>query len=488
MLVRILLRLDPAPLARRLARLIAQPNVLVHAAPKRQGLWEGLAQESCDLVVLSRAALPGTPREVVGALRQLPDHPELIVLEERDDPGDRAELLAAGCYEVLSPALPDDVLARTLRNLVARRREAVVTRLRAEQPEEGFHLSDFAVASPRMQELLRLARRVAASDSSLLVLGETGVGKEWLARAIHGEGRRAAAPFLAVNLAAVPESLLESELFGHEKGAFTGAVRSRRGYFELAHRGTLFLDEIGDLSPHLQGKLLRVLQERKIQRVGGEEVIEVDVRVMAATNRDLEEAMRSREFRSDLYYRLGVVTLTVPPLRERRDDIPSLVASYLERFRRQLGRPAHAIAEEALAALVEYPWPGNVRELINVMERAVLLCDGETIALADLPEAIARHAGGGAVASAPGEAADGLDLPAEWLSRPLAAVRRELLATVERRYLAAQLAATGGRIGETARRAGLDPRSLYGKMRDLGLAKEEFRRAGGRERPSRVGS
>jgi DNA-binding NtrC family response regulator len=474
MLVRILLRVDPAPLGRRLARLIAQPNVLVQLAPKRQGLWEALTQESCDLVVLSRAALPGAPREVVSALRQLPDRPELIVLEEEEDPEDRAELLAAGCYEVLSPALADDVLARTLRNLVARRRDAVVTRLRAEQPEGEFHLSDFAAASQPMQELLRLARRVVASDSSLLVLGETGVGKEWLARAVHAGGRRAGAPFLAVNLAAVPEALLESELFGHEKGAFTGAVRSRRGYFELAHRGTLFLDEIGDLSPHLQGKLLRVLQERKIQRVGGEEAIEVDVRVMAATNRDLEQAMRERQFRSDLYYRLGVVTLTVPPLRERKPDIPPLVASYLERFRRQLGRPAQAVKEEALQALVEYPWPGNVRELINVMERAVLLCDGETIRLADLPEAIARHGHGTSPAAASAER-PGLPGPTEWLGRPLAEVRREAVAFVERRYLEAQLAATGGRIGETARRAGLNPRSLYGKMRELGLRKEEFR-------------
>ncbi len=475
MLVRILLRLDPAPLARRVARLIAQPNVLVHAAPKRQGLWEGLARESCDLVVLSRAALPGSPREVLSALRQLPDRPELIVLEERDDARARAELLAAGCYEVLSATLADDVLARTLRNLVARRREAAVTQLRAEQPEGEFHLADFAAASEPMQELLRLARRVAASDSSLLVLGETGVGKEWLARAIHAEGRRAAAPFLAVNLAAVPEPLLESELFGHEKGAFTGAVRSRRGYFELAHRGTLFLDEIGDLSPHLQGKLLRVLQERSIQRVGGEETIEVDVRVMAATNRNLEEAMRERQFRNDLYYRLSVVTLTVPPLRERREDIPPLVQSYLERFRRQLGRATHALAEEALAALVDYPWPGNVRELINVMERAVLLCDGPLVQLEDLPESIARHAQGPGLSPAARGAQLGVDLPADWLARPLGEVRREVVAELERRYLAEQLAATGGRVGEAARRAGLDPRSLYGKMRRLGLAKEEFR-------------
>lgn len=478
MLIRILLAIDQPAVYRRVSRLIAQPNVLVYAASKNEGLWEGLARDSCDLVVVDRGSLGDTPSEVVSALRKLPDRPELMILQAEENPEDRAALLASGCFAVISSELPDSVFAQTLRTLVSRRREALINRIRAEQPDEHYHLSDFASASESMQALLQLARRVAASDSSLLILGETGVGKEWLARAIHAEGPRSSAPFIAVNSAAIPDTLLESELFGHDKGAFTGAIRSRRGYFELAHRGTIFLDEIADMSPVLQAKLLRVLQERKIQRVGGEQLIEVDVRVMAATNKNLEEAIKAKEFRSDLYYRLGVVTLTVPALRDRSEDIPALTQTYMNRYRAQLGRSAEAITDEALDALGHYPWPGNVRELINVMERTVLLCESEEIRLRDLPENIARWAGG--ITNNERSADHGtssIALPNNWLKRPWREVKREILDACERLYLEQLLTATGGRIGETADRAGIDPRSLYEKMRELGIRKERFRKA-----------
>ncbi len=477
MLIRILICIDSPALYRRVSRLAAQPNVLLYAAAKPEGLWEGLARDACDLVLVDREVVSAPPTDFFASLRKLPDRPEVIVLQTVDDAADRAALLAAGCFAVLSPDLSDVVLAQTLRTLVGRRREALVNRLRAEQPDEHYHLSDFASASEPMQALLHLARRVAAADSSVLILGETGVGKEWLARAIHAEGRRATAPFIAVNSAAIPDNLLESELFGHEKGAFTGAIRARRGYFELAHRGTIFLDEIADMSPHLQAKLLRVLQERKIQRVGGEQLIEVDVRVMAATNHNLEEAIEAKQFRSDLYYRLGVVTLTVPPLRGRREDIPALAASYMDRFRVQLGRTAESIASEAIEALTNYPWPGNVRELINVMERTVLLCEGPEISLRDLPENIARHAARFAdqEVAHPSDGT-GLSLPADWRSLPLREARRQVVEAFERSYLDELLRATSGRIGETATRAGLDPRSLYDKMRELGLRKEDYKR------------
>ncbi len=323
-----------------------------------------------------------------------------------------------------------------------------------------------------MRNLLDLARRVVPSDSSLLIVGETGVGKEWLARAIHAEGRRGAAPFVAVNCAALPDSLLESELFGHEKGAFTGAARTRRGCFELAHRGTLFLDEIADTSPHLQANLLRVLQEKRIRRLGGELAIEVDVRVMAATNRNLEQAMARDDFRRDLFYRLGVVTLSLPPLRERQEDIPALALAYLERFRLQFGRQISGIGPAAMAALVAYSWPGNVRELINVMERSVLLCQGEEITTSDLPEIIADRAGPSAPAATPPAILGDED---GWPDAKLIDVRREALAWIERRYLEHQLARCSGRIGETAARAGITPRALYNRMRVLGLHKEDFR-------------
>ena len=477
MLIRVLLLLEPRALGRRLARLLDGPNVLATlSSPPPGGLWEGLSRESCDLVIAGRDALPEPATTAVAGLRALPERPEVIVLHPHDDPRDRAALLSAGCLAVLSPELPDAELRAALASLVDRRRDALVHRLRADQGTR-YRLDDFSSQSPAMRSLLDLARRVAAADSSLLILGETGVGKEWLARAIHADGRRAAAPFIAVNAAAMPESLLESELFGHERGAFTGAVRSRRGHFESAHRGTLFLDEIGDMPAHLQARLLRVLQDRKIQRVGGEQPIEVDVRVMAATNQNLEEAMRAKAFRRDLYYRLSVVTLTIPPLRDRREDVPPLVESYLERFRSQLGRPALILEPEALAALVDYAWPGNVRELINVVERAVLLSspDGR-ITLADLPDPIGRPAAGGRPAPRrAGGDGDGAALPGSWFDLPLAAAHRQLTARLERAYLDHHLRATGGRVGDTARRAGLDPRSVYSKMRALGLRKEDYR-------------
>jgi DNA-binding NtrC family response regulator len=346
-----------------------------------------------------------------------------------------------------------------------------------EPPADEHHqLSDFACESPAMRRLLDLARRVCASDCSLLILGETGVGKEWLARAIHEEGQRASAPFVAVNCAALPETLLESELFGHERGAFTGAERSKRGQFELAHRGTLFLDEIGDMPLHLQIKLLRVLQDRALQRLGAEQTIAIDVRIVAATNRDLEAALAAGTFRNDLYYRLAVMTLTLPPLRERREDIPALLLAYLELFRAEAGKDVREIAPEALAALIDYGWPGNVRELINVMERAVLLCRGPVITPADLPQHVAAPGSSEVAATAAPAAGNGFSiLPPGWLELPLSSVRREAVDAVERRYLSEQLRRTGGRVGEAALRAGLDPRSLYDKMKRLGISKDDFR-------------
>ena len=237
-------------------------------------------------------------------------------------------------------------------------------------------LESLGTKSRAMQELVRMARRVAAADSTVFLLGETGSGKERLARAIHAASPRREAPFVAVNCAALPESLLESELFGHERGAFTGATRSRRGHFELAHGGTLFLDEIAEMAPPLQGKLLRTLQERRIQRLGSERSLAVDVRILTATSRDVAAEMERDAFRRDLYYRLAVVTLTVPPLRERLEDLPDLVENILETLGRRLGRVGVAVSGGAMAALAGYRWPGNVRELRNAIERAVLLGDG----------------------------------------------------------------------------------------------------------------
>ncbi len=475
MLIRVLLAVESPPLRRRLARLLKPADALVAAVPRPRNLWAHVGRETCDLVVTTRAALPEPFAEAIATIRDLPDQPELVVVTDGNDPAERTALLGAGALAVLFQDLPDATLQEALVALVRRRQETLRRGVRAQQAEPRFRLSDFASSSLAMQRLLALALRVASADTSLLILGETGVGKEWLARAIHGESPRSEAPFIAVNCAALPEGLLESELFGHEKGAFTGAVRSRRGHFELAHGGTLFLDEIAEMSPQLQAKLLRALQERKIQRVGGEELIAVNVRIMAASNRDLEAAMAAREFRRDLYYRLGVVTLTVAPLRERREDIADLVATHLRQFSQQFRRPVSGINAEALAALQSYAWPGNVRELINVLERAVLLSRGAELRLEDLPDGIVAAAAkdGPAVSTARAKT-PGFPLD-RWLDEPLAAAREAMITEFEREYLTRALERSGGRVAVAAARAGIDPRTLYNKMRRYGLRKEDFR-------------
>jgi len=323
---------------------------------------------------------------------------------------------------------------------------------------------------PVMQRLLAQADQLAEGRSPLVLLGETGVGKEWLARRIHAAGPRAERPFVAVNCAAIPEALFESELFGHERGAFTGADRLRRGHFELAHGGTFFLDEIGETPLPLQAKLLRAVERGEVQRVGGEAPVAVDVRILVATHRDLEAEATEGRFRRDLYYRLAVATLTVPPLRERRQEIEPLALDFLHNARTR-SRPVEGFTPEALHALTTYDWPGNVRELAGVVERAVQLAEGSVLGTADLPlrVVVAGRAPGRVLASV-------LRWPEDrWLDRALAEVRAELVATLEREYLRGQLRRTGGDLAETAHRSGIAARSLYNKMRQLGLDKEDFK-------------
>jgi DNA-binding NtrC family response regulator len=253
--------------------------------------------------------------------------------------------------------------------------------------------------STKMQEVLATVERVAPTNSTVLLGGESGVGKDLIARAIHEKSRRASGPFLKINSTAIPENLLESELFGFEKGAFTGAAASKPGKFELADKGTLFLDEIGDVPPATQVKLLRVLQEREFERLGGTKTIKVDVRLIAATNRDLREALEQRTFREDLYYRLNVVPIDIAPLRERKEDIPDLVNLFVSRFAGDSGKAIESISPEAMQILVNYHWPGNVRELQNIIERACALAKGSTLEAADIhldvrPAKTANGAGG----------------------------------------------------------------------------------------------
>ena len=435
--------------------------------------WEVLHQASFDVVVVDERRAAEGPRAFVETLRQLPEPPEVIVLSEDDSAEHRAEILSAQAFAVLNPGVGGSELVSTLSALLERIARGAHAELIAEGLAEAQSLGQLVARSAAMREFLGLVRRVADSDSTLLVTGETGVGKEVLSRAIHAASERAGAPFVAVNCSALSESLLESELFGHVEGAFTGALRARRGYFELAHTGTLFLDEIGELTPQLQVKLLRVLQDRRIQPVGSEEEIEIDVRLVAATNRDLVEETEAGRFRSDLYFRLSVVALEVPPLRDRHEDIPDLVQEQLDHLRRQLRRPVHSISGAAMDLLLRYPWPGNIRELSNMIERAVLLCEGDTIEPIDLPEEVRLGRPRFDFERDPAELTP--VLPGDSALRSYRDARTALLRDFERRFLRSVLTRCNGRVGDAAKLAELNPRTLYELMSRHGMRKEDFR-------------
>jgi DNA-binding NtrC family response regulator len=477
MLLRALVVARETKVRRCAAHAAESVDSIVTEASSFDDLRRELGKKPFDLVFLAIDSEHGDPISLIEEIRSVPETPEVIVLAAGEDPEYRAELLTAGCLAVLSDSLPDSSLDEVVATFAARRRGEAGGRL-GRIPADDYRLGDYASASPSMGRFLSLARRVASKDSTLLILGETGVGKGLLARAIHNEGPRSGGPFVGVNCGAIPESLLESEMFGHEKGAFTGADRARRGHFELAHRGTVFLDEVSELPLPLQVKLLRVLEDRCVQPVGSERSIRLDVRIMAASNRDLSVEVEEGRFRRDLYYRLNVVSLTLPPLRERREDIPELLQSYVEHFRETLNSHVTGAAPGVLEVLTRYAWPGNVREFINAIERAAILCDGAEIQVTDLPLDIQ-----GAVVAESWETARldaGQVLPhvdTDWLDRPWSEVRARILEETERRYLAGLLEACAGRINETAERSGLDPRSLYDKMKRHGLRKEDFRPA-----------
>jgi DNA-binding NtrC family response regulator len=330
-----------------------------------------------------------------------------------------------------------------------------------EKLHEHFKFHDILSKSPRMHDVFELISHVAETNSTVLIVGETGTGKELVARAVHDASPRRAAPFVAVNCAALPESLLESELFGHEKGAFTSAAGQRKGRFELAHGGTIFLDEVGEIPLAMQAKLLRVLQERRFERVGGSQSVEVDVRVVAATNRDLLRLAREGKFREDLYYRLNVVKIDLPPLHERPEDIALLAEHFVQKFSRP-GISPKQVAPEAMEALLQHRWPGNIRELENAIERACVTSRDDVIRPENLPAEILK----------PNRPR--YQLPVD-LSRPLTEQLTELTAAFEERYLRRALKRTRGHIGRTAHLTGLSRRTITEKLALYQIEKAEFK-------------
>jgi two-component system response regulator HydG len=362
------------------------------------------------------------------------------------------EALKAGAYDYLTKPLDFEVLkislARALEHSGLKAENATLK----SKMSADYEMENIIGKSRPMKELVDVMSMVAPSEATVLITGESGTGKELIAKSIHHNSERKDRPLVVVNCAALTETLLESELFGHEKGAFTGADKRREGRFKQADRGTIFLDEIGETSAAMQAKLLRVIQEREIQRVGGEETLSVDVRILAATNLNLEEEVREGKFREDLFYRLNVVTLRIPPLRERQDDIPLLAHHFMEKYAKKNRKQVKGFSPLAMDMLLKYAWPGNVRELENVIERAVILLPDEHITEKELPSNIT----------------DSYAEKSDWVIPPAPVTANRSLEEIEKQAILATLEDSGGNKSETARRLGINRKTLHKKLKDYG--------------------
>ena len=390
--------------------------------------------------------------ELLKASKQLNPEVPMVLITAYGSIASAVEAMKAGAYDYLAKPIELDELVHLVDRIAERQRLlAEVQELRS-QLRERFRFEGIIGDSGKMQEVLSLVARVAPTPSTVLICGESGTGKELIAKAIHYNSPRRDQSFVKVNIAALPDTLLESELFGHEKGAFTGATERRIGRFEAAHGGTLFLDEVGDLPLPLQVKLLRVLQERDIERLGSQSPIPVDIRLMAATNQDLAQAVHARRFREDLYYRLNVFPIVLPPLRERREDIPLLVEFLLKKFASRLSKPLSTVSREAMDALLKYDYPGNVRELENILERAIILCRHEAIYLEDLPLHLRPPVS---------EAVETAGTPPASLPEVLDAVERQMILRALERH--------GGVQTRAAAELGISERVLRYKLQKHGL-------------------
>ncbi len=440
-----------------LTTLLAQEGFGVAAARTGEEALERIRSEVVDLVLLD-VRLPGRDGiEVLEAVKaQRPDCGVLMMTAFGSIESAVAALRAGADDYLVKPFRAEEVLRRIQAVLERQGLRREVRRLRREVGTR-YGFGNLLGRSPAMRALLGQLEQVAATRSTVLLMGESGTGKELAARALHYNSDRAERPFVVIDCAAIPETLQESELFGHTRGAFTGAVAAKRGLFEEAHGGTLFLDEVGDLSAATQAKLLRVLQEGTIRRLGDTRTIQVDARIIAATNRDLPAEVRAGRFREDLFFRLNVLPLRLPPLRERPEDIPLLTEHFLRRFAAETGCPVRQIAPPALDCLMAYRWPGNVRELEHAIERAVLLSQGEALEVGDLPPAV-QGGGGQGVEEAPLRLRDAV---------------AHLNADLERGLIRRALARTGGNRTEAAVLLGISRRALLYKLKEYGIVQGE---------------
>ena len=449
-MTRILIIDDEGNIRRMLASLLeAEGYTTTQASSGEEGL-ERIAAEEPDAVLLD-LALPGqSGLEILERIADgWPDVP-VVMMSGKASLSDAVRATRLGAFQFLEkPLTPEAVLITLQSALELRRQRDLNIALRQELAPD----QDLVGASEAIEAVKALIRRVAETDSRVLITGESGTGKELAAVAIHSLSARKSHPFVRINCAAIPKDLIESEMFGHEKGAFTGATRQRRGKFELANSGTLFMDEVGDLSAEAQAKVLRAIEAGEIERVGGSETLPVDVRIIAATNHDLETEVQEGRFREDLFFRLHVMPIHIAPLRERRGDVPLLVAHFLERYRSRHGLRPPAFTNEAIATLTAYDWPGNVRELGNAVERLMILFPEVTVSPAEIGAVLpGRRPHSAATTADDGSLSDRLD-------------------NYERQLIQGALAAADGNVAEAARTLSTDRPNLYRRMKRLGISR-----------------
>lgn len=378
-MVSILVAEDKSAMQEMLSATLSAEGYEVDIAPSGNDAISKARNKRYDLV-LTDLKLPGVDGiKVLSEVKEIDPETSVIVMTAYGTVETAVEAMKVGAFDFITKPFDTDRLSLLIKRALENRRLVAENSLLREELAQTYGLTEIIGKSQRIKDATGLVRKVAPSDTTALLLGESGTGKELFARAIHYLSSRKDGPFVAINCAAIPRELLENELFGSEKGAFTSSHARKMGKFEIAEGGTLFLDEIGDMDISLQAKLLRVLQEKKFERLGGTKTIDVNVRVIAASNMDLKEAIKKKTFREDLYYRLSVFPVQIPPLRERREDIPSLAENFITRFCKELKKKTKRLSKESLALMDKYHWPGNVRELENTIERAIILCEGKTI-------------------------------------------------------------------------------------------------------------
>jgi DNA-binding NtrC family response regulator len=450
---RVLVVDDEPALRRSLARFLTSRGMSVVTAEDGRAAMDLLQREEVDVALIDLMMPNVGGLEVLEYVKANLAGVQVVIMTAFGDVETAVKAVRAGAYHFLTkPFRSNDEVAVTVAKAAEHRRladRAAKLALRLQQMEK---FGELIGNSRPMREVYRLAMGVAPTSSTVLILGESGTGKELTARAIHQHSPRSEGPFVPVNCSAIPVDLVESELFGHERGAFTGATSAREGLFAAAHRGTLFLDEIGDLPPMAQVKLLRVLQQGETKRVGSDQTRTVDVRVIAATNVDLRDHMEQGKFREDLFYRLNVVSITLPPLRERREDVPLLGYHFLQKYAARAGRKVREFSPDALRAMQQQRWPGNVRELENAVEYAVVFCRGEIVTPSDLPFERPSWAPVPTEASDEGE----VTLPAGLADLPYRDAKQRALGAFDNAYFTALLERTGGNVSRAAREAGLD--------------------------------